>query len=60
MIVIANVFLKLQTVKTLLRTLSKKRRFRTRFDSQHVKCLKYFRNLHWSTFVMFFRQSQAS
>ena len=28
---------KLETVKNLLRTLSKKRRFRTCFDSQHVK-----------------------
>ena len=37
MIVIANGFLKLQTVKILVRPLSKKRRFRTRFDSEHVK-----------------------
>ena len=37
MIVIANVFAKLLTVKNLLRALSKRRRFRTRFDSQHVK-----------------------
>ena len=32
-----DVFLKLQTVKYLLRQLSKKRRFRTSFHSQHVK-----------------------
>ena len=37
MIVIANVFAKLHTVKIFLRRVSKKRRFRTRFDSQHVK-----------------------
>ena len=37
MIVIANVFRKLQTVKDLVRPLSKKSRFRTPFDSQHVK-----------------------
>ena len=37
MITIATVFQKLQTVKNLLRSLSKKRRFRTRFNSQHVK-----------------------
>ena len=37
MIVIANVFPKLQTVKVLLRPLSKKRCYRTLFDSQHVK-----------------------
>ena len=37
MIVIANVFPKLQTVKILSRPLSKKRRFRICFDSQHLK-----------------------
>ena len=37
MMAIANVFQKLQTAKNLLRSLSKKRRFRTRFDSQYVK-----------------------
>ena len=36
-IVIANVFLKLQNVKDLVRQLYKKRRFRTSFNSQHVK-----------------------
>ena len=35
--VIADLFPKLQTVKNLVRTLSKKRCFRTRFDSQHVE-----------------------
>ena len=37
MIVTANAFPKLRTLKILVRILSKKRRFRTRFDSQHVK-----------------------
>ena len=37
MIVIANVFRKLQTVKILVRPLSKKHRFTTGFGSQHVK-----------------------
>ena len=37
MIVIANVFPKLQTVKILVISLSKKCCFRTCFDSQHVK-----------------------
>ena len=37
MIVIANVFRKLEAVKILFRPLSKKCRFRTRFNSQHVK-----------------------
>ena len=35
--VIANVFPKLQTVKDLVRPLSKKRRIRTSLNSQHVK-----------------------
>ena len=37
MIVIVNVFPKLQTVKILVRALSKNRRFRACFDSHHVK-----------------------
>ena len=37
MIVIANVFPKLEILKILVRQLSKKRRLRTPFDSQHVK-----------------------
>ena len=35
--VIGNVFPKLQTVKELVRPLTKKHRFRTSFESQHVK-----------------------
>ena len=37
MILIANLFFKLQTVKDLVRPLSKKQCFRTPFESQHVK-----------------------
>ena len=37
MMVIANVFQKLQTVKNFVTPLCKKRRFRTRLDSRHVK-----------------------
>ena len=37
MIVIANVFPKLQTVKNFVRPFSKKRRFRRPVDIQHVK-----------------------
>ena len=37
MIAIANLFPKLQTVKNMVRRLYSKRRFKTRFDSQHVK-----------------------
>ena len=40
MIVMTNAFPKLQTVKNLVRTLSKRRRFTARFDSQHVKALQ--------------------
>ena len=40
MIVIANVLTRLQTVKILVRPLSKMRRFRKRFDTQHVKALQ--------------------
>ena len=42
-IVIANVFPKLHTVKILVRPLSKKRRFRTGSDSQHVEASAIFR-----------------
>ena len=37
MIVIATLFWKVQTVKDLVRPLSKKHRFRTPFDNQDVK-----------------------
>ena len=37
MIVIATLFRKLQTVNDLVRPLSKKHRFRTLFDNEHVK-----------------------
>ena len=54
MIVIANIFPKLQTVKSLVRTLSKKRRFRTRFDRQDLKATQIFRNLLDSDFIKCF------
>ena len=41
----------LQTVKDLVRPVTKKRRFRTYFDSQHVKLLKHLWNLHESTYI---------
>ena len=37
MIVIATPFRKLETFKGLVRAISQKHRFRTPFDSQHVK-----------------------
>ena len=42
MIFIAFAFPKLQTVKDMVRQLSKKCRFRTAFKSQHVKGLQTF------------------
>ena len=37
MMVVPNVFPKLQTVKNFVKPLSKKRHFGTRLDSRHVK-----------------------
>ena len=54
MIVIANGFPILQTLKNLLRPLSKKVRFRTRFDSQHVKASKILTTSHRERFYHFF------
>ena len=47
MIVIGNVFAKLETVKIFLTPLSKKRCFRTRFDSQHVKASQILAKAQW-------------
>ena len=53
MMVITNVFPKLQTVKNFVTPLCEKRRFVTRFDSQHLR-VKYLWNLHESTFWSFY------
>ena len=58
-IVIANVFWKLQTVKDLVRQLSKKRRLRTSFDSQHVKGFQTLVKSAWQHFYDIFRHSEA-
>ena len=50
MIAIANVFPKLQTVKFLVRPLSKKRRFRTRLDSEHVQATQILGKSPWQLF----------
>ena len=47
MIVIANVYPKLETLKILFRPLSKKRRFGTRFDSQHLKTSQILAKSPW-------------
>ena len=54
MILIANVFPKLQSVKNLLRPVSKKRRFRKRFDSQHVKPSLILAKSPWELFYHVF------
>ena len=55
MIVIANVFPKLQTVKDLFRPLSRKRHFRTPFDCQHVKEFPKLVKSSWEHFYHIFR-----
>ena len=50
MIVIADVFPKLQTLKFLLTPLSQKGCFRTRFDSKHVKASEVFLKSKWEHF----------
>ena len=59
MIVIANVFPKLETVKILHRLLSKTRRFRTRFHSQHVKASQILTKYPLAHFLHVFYQSQG-
>ena len=54
MIVITNVFPKLQTAKILFRPLSKKRYFRTRFNSQHVKTSQIPVKSSWERFCHVF------
>ena len=54
MIIIPTLFRKLQTVKGLVRPLSRKHCFGTPFDSQHVKGPKLLQNLHESTFIIFY------
>ena len=53
-IVIANVFPKLQTVKDLVRPLSKKRCLRTSFESQHVKGSQTLPKNAWENFCRTF------
>ena len=57
MIVIAHVFPKLQTVENLVRPFSKKRRFRTRFDSEHVKASQIVAKSPWESFYHVFHHS---
>ena len=50
MIVIANVFPKLQTVKSSVRKLSQEHRFRTGFGSQYVKDSQMLPQIPWERF----------
>ena len=54
MIVIAHVFPNLQTVKNFVRSFCKERRFRTRFDSQHVKSCQIIAKSSWERFYQVF------
>ena len=54
MIVIANVFSKLQTVKVLVKPLSKNPCFRTSFESQHVKGSQTLVKSAWENFYHIF------
>ena len=54
MIVITNIFRKWQTVKNLVRPLSKKRPFRTSFESQHVKGSQTLVKSGWKHFYHIF------
>ena len=60
MIVIADAFPKLQTVKVFVRPLSKNRRFRKRFAVNMWKCPKYLQNHHESAFIMCFHDFRRS
>ena len=54
MILIANVSPKLQAVKDLVRPHSKKSRFKTSFDSQHVKVSQTVVKSAWKHFYYIF------
>ena len=59
-IVIPNVFPNIQTVKILVRPLSKKRRFTTRFESQLMKASKVLAKSPYERFYHVFHHSQGS
>ena len=59
-IVIANLFPKLETAKILLRPHSKKRCFRTNFDSEHVRASQTLEKSPWERFYHVFHHSERS
>ena len=60
MMVIANVYPKLQTVKKFVKTLSENQRFRTSFRCQHVKAPQILAKSPWEHFYHVFHHSQRS
>ena len=60
MMILANVFRKLQAVKNFVTPLRKNRRFGTRLESRHGKVSRYIRNLYENAFIMFFHQFDSS
>ena len=60
MIIIGRLFRKLQTVRDLVRPLSKKHRFRTPLDSQHVKGFQTLIKSAWQHFHHIFNQSERT
>ena len=60
MMVIANIFPKLHTVKNFVIPLCENPRFGTSFDSQHVKVSQLLANLQESAFIMCFHHSEGS
>ena len=59
MMVVANIFQKLKTVKYFLWLLSKRSWFRTRFDSQHMKVAQILEKSPWERFYHVFYHSQG-
>ena len=59
-IVIANLFPKIETVKMLVRRLSKKCRCRTRFGSRHEKRCQILAKSSWKHFCHVFHHSEGS
>ena len=58
-VLIANVFMNIQTLKYLLGPLSKKRRLRTSLTVNMLKGHKPLWNVHERTFIIFFQHSEG-
>ena len=60
MTLIADVFLKLQTTKHFVRPMFQQRRFRTIFESQHVKGSQTLVKSAWQPFYHIFHHSEQN